>query len=78
MVAAEEFTRNENLYKQVALQEADERRLRKEEFTRLRREWLEQTRVGTVVFDRLFAAHSQRSLTLEYESQMTHPQTVCR
>ncbi|CAN0422492.1 unnamed protein product [Ascophyllum nodosum] len=45
MVAAEEFIRNENLYKQVALQEADERRLRKEEFTRLRREWLEQTRV---------------------------------
>lgn len=44
----EEFERNENVYKHVALQEADERRLRDQELERMRLEWLEQMKAGTL------------------------------
>lgn len=46
MAAVNEFQRNQNLYRQVALQEADEKRLRNEEYAQLRREWLAQMEVG--------------------------------
>lgn len=45
MAAREEFDRNENVYKQVALQEAEERQLRDQELERMRLEWMEQMRV---------------------------------
>lgn len=46
MAAREEFDRNENVYKQVALQEAEERQLRDQELERMRLEWMEQMRVS--------------------------------
>eukprot|EP00903_Cladosiphon_okamuranus_P013743 g12794.t1 len=42
MALKEEFERNENVYKHVAMQEAEERRLRDEELERMRLQWLEQ------------------------------------
>ena len=45
MAAKEEFDRNENVYKQVELQEAEERQLRDEELERMRLEWMEQMMV---------------------------------
>ncbi|CAM9644672.1 unnamed protein product [Ectocarpus fasciculatus] len=42
MALKEEFDRNENVYKHVAAQEAEERRLRDQELERMRLEWLEQ------------------------------------
>ena len=41
----DEFERNENVYKHVAMQEAEERRLRDEELERMRLQWLEQMKV---------------------------------
>lgn len=49
MAAVNEFQRNQNLYRQVALQEADEKRLRNEEYAQLRMEWLAQMEVGPYV-----------------------------
>lgn len=48
MAASAEFDRNENVYKQVELQEAEERRLRDDELARIRLEWLEQMRVSAL------------------------------
>lgn len=45
MALKEEFDRNENVYKHVAAQEAEERRLRDQELERMRLEWLEQMKV---------------------------------
>lgn len=45
MAANAEYHRNENVYKQVELQEAEERRLRDDELERMRLQWLEQMRV---------------------------------
>ncbi|CAM9875541.1 unnamed protein product [Ectocarpus sp. 6 AP-2014] len=42
MASKEEFDRNENVYKHVAAQEAEERRLRDQELERMRLQWLEQ------------------------------------
>lgn len=46
MAAANEFRRNENLYRQVALQEAEDKRLRDEEFAQLKREWIAKMEVS--------------------------------
>jgi len=57
MALKEEFDRNENVYKVVAMQEAEERRLRDRELERMRLQWLEQTKVlfhvWCLMFDRL-------------------------
>lgn len=45
MAANTELDRIENVYKQVEMQDAEERRLRDEELERLRVGWLEQMRV---------------------------------
>lgn len=45
MALKEEFDRNENVYKVVAMQEAEERRLRDRELERMRVQWLEQMKV---------------------------------
>ncbi|CAM9724661.1 unnamed protein product, partial [Scytosiphon promiscuus] len=42
MALKEELDRNDNVYKHVAIQEADERRLRDEELERMRLQWIEQ------------------------------------
>ncbi|CAN0025881.1 unnamed protein product [Pylaiella littoralis] len=42
MALKEELDRNDNVYKHVAMQEAEERRLRDQELERIRLEWLEQ------------------------------------
>lgn len=47
MALKEEFERNEDVYKHVAMQEAEERRLRDEELERMRLQWLEQMKVLT-------------------------------
>lgn len=41
----EELHRTDNVYKHVAMQEAEERRLRDQELKRMRLEWLEQMKV---------------------------------
>lgn len=46
MALKEEFDRNEHVYKHVAMQEAEERRLRDDELERMRLQWLEQMKVG--------------------------------
>lgn len=45
MALKEELDRNDNVYKHVAMQEAEERRLRDQELERIRLEWLEQMKV---------------------------------
>lgn len=47
MALKAELDRNENVYKHVAIQEAEERRLRDEELERMRLQWLEQMKVPT-------------------------------
>lgn len=46
MALKEELHRNDNVYKHVAMQEAEERRLRDQELERMRLEWLEQMKVA--------------------------------
>lgn len=48
MALKEELDRNENVFKHVAIQEAEERRLRDEELERMRLHWLEQMKVPDV------------------------------
>lgn len=46
MAGVAEYHRDANVLKQVALQEAEERRLRDEELERMKLEWLDQMRVS--------------------------------
>lgn len=47
MVITAECDRNDFVYKQVELQEAEERRLRDEELERMRRTWIAQMNVSS-------------------------------
>lgn len=49
MVLKEECDRNENVYKVVAMQEAEERRLRDQELERMRVQWLAQMKVPHLI-----------------------------
>lgn len=46
LAALAECDRNEHVYKQVALQEAEERHLRDEDLERMRLTWIAQMKVG--------------------------------
>lgn len=57
MALKEEFERNENVYKHVEMQEAEERRLRDDELERMRLQWLEQMRVILILVPLLFTCN---------------------
>lgn len=76
MAADAEVCRNENVYKHVALQEAEERRLRDKELTRMRLEWLEQMKVSGRYCKHLGCFTKRRTCMVSIEVHVVHRRGV--